>query len=230
MDFSLEKTRKTIHMTKVKKFEFSPFQENTYVLYDETKECIIIDPGCYDERERKELVDFIEKNELKPVRLINTHCHLDHVFGNKFVADKYGLILECHEGELAVLQFAAQAAKMYGVQMEPSPLPGKYIEEGDVISFGKTKLSSILTPGHSPASLCFFCEADNFLIAGDTLFRLSIGRTDLPGGNHETLLRSIKEKIFPLGDKVVVYSGHMEETTIGYEKVNNPFVGERAIH
>lgn len=216
-------------MTKVKKFVFSPFQENTYVLYDESKECVIIDPGCYDEKERKELVSFIEENDLNPVRLLNTHCHLDHVFGNKFVAEKYNLILECHEEEVVVLQFASQAAQMYGVHMESSPLPGKYINEGDVITFGNTTLSTLLTPGHSPASICFYCEKDNFLIAGDTLFRLSIGRTDLPGGDHETLLKSIKEKIFPLPKNTVVYSGHMEETTIGYEKVNNPFVGERVI-
>ncbi len=217
-------------MAKVQKFTFSPFQENTYIIYDDTQECIIIDPGCYNNAERNDLVRFIERNELIPKRLINTHCHLDHVFGNKFVSEKYDLELECHEGEVVVLQYAEQAAAMYGVKMEPSPLPGKYIEEGDIISFGNTELRAILTPGHSPASLCFFCEKDNFLIAGDTLFRMSIGRTDLPGGDHDTLIKSIKEKIFPLGKDVVVYSGHMDETTIGYEIVNNPYVGKRAIY
>ncbi len=217
-------------MTNVKKFVFSPFQENTYVLYDDTKECVIIDPGCYSDNERKQLETFISDNDLKPVRLLNTHCHLDHVFGNKFVAEKYGLDLECHEGELIVLNYAAQAAKMYGVQMDPSPSPKHFIKEGDIIRFGNTELESILTPGHSPASLCFLCKASNFIIAGDTLFRMSIGRTDLPGGDHETLLKSIKEKLFQLNDDLVVFSGHMEETTIGYEKIHNPFVGERAVY
>ena len=216
-------------MTKVKKFEFSPFQENTYVLYDDTKECVIIDPGCYDAAEQKRLVSFIEENDLKPVKLLNTHCHLDHIFGNKFVAEKYGLTLECHEGEMVVLNYSAQAAKMYGLQLEPSPHPGKFIEEGEIITFGDTILSSIFVPGHSPAHLCFYCEKDAFLIAGDTLFKMSIGRTDLPGGDHALLLKNIKEKLFALPDDTKVYSGHMGETSIGFEKINNPFVGTNAI-
>jgi len=215
-------------MTKVAKFEFSPFQENTYILYDETNECAIIDPGCYTDKERKELSDFIKAAGLKPVKLLNTHCHLDHVFGNKYVAEKYGLGVECHKGELPVLQSASVVAKMYGVNMEPSPEPSHFIEEGDVVTFGNTKLETLLTPGHSPASICFFCREANILIAGDTLFRMSIGRTDLPGGDHATLLKSIKEKIFLLDDDVKVFSGHMEETTIGHEKLHNPFVGKNA--
>ncbi len=215
-------------MTKVIKFVFSPFQENTYILYDDTRECIIIDPGCYTKKEQDELSHCIEKNALTPVKLLNTHCHLDHVFGNKFVAEKYGLGLECHKGELPVLQYAKVAADMYGVKMEESPQPSKFIAEGEIIEFGETQLLSIFAPGHSPASLCFFCEKDKFLIAGDTLFRLSIGRTDLPGGDYNTLISSIKNNIFPLGDDVVVYSGHMEETTIGFEKEHNPFVGIHA--
>ncbi len=215
-------------MTKVAKFVFSPFQENTYVLYDDTNECVIIDPGCYTEGERKELSQFIESAGLKPVRLLNTHCHLDHVFGNKYVSEKYGLGLECHEGELPVLRYAKVAANMYGVPMEDSPEPTRFIEVGEVITFGETALKVLFTPGHSPASVCFYCEASNFVIAGDTLFRLSIGRTDLPGGDFATLSKSIKEQLFPLGDDVRVYSGHMEETTIGYEKIHNPFVGANA--
>jgi len=215
-------------MTKVAKFVFSPFQENTYVLYDDTNECVIIDPGCYTEEERKELSNFIENAGLKPVKLLNTHCHLDHVFGNKFVSEKYGIGMECHEGELPVLKSGPMVAKMYGVNMEISPDPIHFIAEDDVVEFGNTKLETLLTPGHSPASICFYCRESNFIIAGDTLFRMSIGRTDLPGGDHATLLKSIKEKLFVLDDDVRVYSGHMEETTIGFEKLNNPFVGKNA--
>ncbi len=212
-------------MALVAKFTFNPFQENTYIVYDETKECIIFDPGMYTEAEKKHFTDFIESAGLKPVRLINTHCHLDHVFGNKFVADTYQLGLEIHKGEVPVLESFTQTCAMYGVpNVEASPAPSHFIEEGDSITFGNTSLSVLFTPGHSPASISFFCAADQFLIAGDVLFRESIGRTDLPGGDMKTLLDSIREKCFPLGDDVRVYSGHGEDTTIGYEKQNNPFL------
>lgn len=211
-------------MAEVKSFVFSPFQENTYVLYDETKECMIIDPGCYDDKERGELDAFIEEKGLTPVRLINTHCHLDHIFGNAYVADKYNLLPEFHEGEIMVMNMGPKAASMYGVTLDISPEPENYLKEGDVIGFGNTTLTSIFTPGHSPASLSFFCEKDGFLIAGDTLFYGSIGRTDLPGGDYATLIASIKDKLFVLGDEVVVYSGHMQKTTIGFERKNNPFL------
>ncbi len=206
-------------------FTFNPFQENTYILYDDTKECILFDPGCYENSEKLELDNFITANALKPVRLVNTHCHIDHVFGNKFVSERYGLQLEIHKGELPVLQACSQVSGFYGIPYpEESPMPGKYIEEGDVITFGNTKLETLFTPGHSPASLSFFCREKKILIAGDVLFRESIGRTDLPGGDHTTLIKSIKEKLFPLGGDVKVYPGHGPETTIGWEKVRNPFL------
>ena len=174
--------------------------------------------------EKQELVSYIEKNDLKPVRLINTHCHLDHIFGNGFIANKYGLSLEIHKGELPVLAHAPRSAAMYGVAMDPSPEPTKFIEEGDIITFGKAQLIAILTPGHSPASLSFYCAQDNFVIAGDVLFEGSIGRTDLPGGDFATLIGSIKDKLFPLGDEVKVYPGHGPMTTIGVERRTNPFL------
>ncbi len=212
-------------MTLVAKFTFNPFQENTYVLYDDTKECAIIDPGCYDEKEKSELVDFIEKENLTPVRLINTHCHIDHVFGNHFISEKYNLPLEIHEGELPVLNAVPQVAMMYGIPFgDPIPAVEKFIKEGDIIKFGSSSLESIYTPGHSPASLSFYCKEAKFIIAGDVLFYGSIGRTDLPGGNHNTLISSIKDKLFPLGDDIEVYPGHGPKTTIGYEKKTNPFL------
>jgi len=212
-------------MLVVADFTFNPFQENTYVLYDDTKECIIIDPGCYTQREKDILVEFIKEKELTPVKLINTHCHLDHMFGNRFVADKYQLSLEIHKGELPVLEAAPQVSAMYGVpNVEPSPAPGHFIEEGDIIKFGNTSLKTLFTPGHSPASISFYSEKDKLIIAGDVLFLGSIGRTDLPGGDFNTLIASIKNELFPLGDDVVVYSGHGPKTTIGFERQNNPFL------
>ncbi len=212
-------------MSLVASFTFNPFQENTYVLHDETKECVIIDPGCLTDVEKLELSTFIEKEGLKPVRLINTHCHVDHVFGNHFISKKYNLELEIHEGELPVLKAVPQISMMYGIPFnDPLSKPGRFIEEGELIEFGNTKLQSIFTPGHSPASLSFYNEAAGYLIAGDVLFYGSIGRTDLPGGDFNTLISSIKDKLFPLGDEVVVYPGHGPKTTIGFEKQNNPFL------
>ena len=212
-------------MASVVGLTFNPFQENTYIVYDETGECVIFDPGCYDASEKEILHSYITAHSLRPVRLINTHCHIDHIFGNATVAKTYNLELEIHRGELPVLAAIPQVSMMYGIQIsEPSPEPGRFIEEGDVIEFGNTQLKAILTPGHSPASLSFYCEEDQFLIAGDVLFYESIGRTDLPGGDHQTLLNSIRQKLYPLGDEVVVYPGHGPKTTIGHEKMHNPWV------
>jgi glyoxylase-like metal-dependent hydrolase (beta-lactamase superfamily II) len=211
-------------MAHVVVFPFNPFQENTYLIYDDTGECAIFDPGCYTDMEKSMLAGFIEEKKLKPVRLINTHCHLDHIFGNKFIADKYSLALEIHEGEQAVLAHAPEVSRMYGIPMEESPAPARFIQEGELIRFGETELTAILTPGHSPASLSFFCREHHFLIAGDVLFAGSIGRTDLPGGDYDTLINSIKDKLLPLGDDITVYPGHGPETTLGEEKASNPFL------
>jgi len=210
-------------MIHVASFAFNPFQENTYVLYDETKECIIIDPGCYTANEQKRLEAFIAKEELKPVRLINTHCHLDHICGNAFVSQKYGLHLEAHEGEQVVLDASIDHGKMYGFVFEPSPNIMHTIQEGDAIKFGNSTLKVLFTPGHSPASISLYSDQDKFVIAGDVLFFMSIGRTDLPGGNHYLLLQSIREKLFTLPDETIVYNGHGQKTQIAFEKLNNPF-------
>ncbi|MFT4969322.1 MAG: hydroxyacylglutathione hydrolase [Chitinophagales bacterium] len=210
-------------MIHVASFTFNPFQENTYVLYDETKECIIIDPGCYSDNERKQLKAFIQKNELTPVRLINTHCHLDHICGNAFVAKEYNLVLEAHEGEKVVLDASVDHGRMYGFVFEPSPSISSYLKEGEQITFGNSELDILYTPGHSPASITFYSKEDGLAIVGDVLFFMSIGRSDLPGGDHETLLRSIREQLFTLPDETLVYNGHGQKTSIGFEKQNNPF-------
>jgi len=211
-------------MLKLKTFEFSPIQENTYILYNEFNDCIIIDPGCYFEEEREALATFIEQTGLQPKLLLNTHCHLDHVFGNKFVAEKYGLLLHLHENELPVLQFAPTSGLMYNMPFDNYTGEFVFLQPGEKVSLGKDALEILFTPGHSPASISFFSKEDGFVIAGDVLFKQSIGRTDLPGGNFDTLINSIKTQLFVLPDATIVYSGHGEPTTIGAEKSSNPYL------
>ena len=211
-------------MITVKSFLFNPIQENTYVLYNEHGNAAIIDPGCYFDEEKQALQKFLSNKDLKPELLINTHCHLDHVFGNAFVAKEYSLPLHLHEGELRVLEFAPTSGLMYNLPFDNYNGEHKFLKEGDSIKLGEDELEVLFTPGHSPASISFYCRAQNFLISGDVLFHESIGRTDLPGGNFETLTKSIKQKLYTLSDDTVVYSGHGEPTTIGHEKLYNPFV------
>lgn len=210
-------------MLQIKVFTFSPVQENTYILYNEFNECIIIDPGFYDDSEKMELQSFIKDNSLKPKFLLNTHCHLDHVFGNKFIAEEYKLTLHTHPLERSVLEMAPTSGLMFNLPFINYTGEIIHLEEGDEISMGEDILKIIFAPGHSPGSICFYCEKQHFLIGGDVLFQGSIGRTDLPGGNHEGLLHNIREKLFILPDNVIVYPGHGPETTIGEEKRNNPF-------
>lgn len=212
-------------MSQIAKFTFNPFQENTYIIYDESKECIVIDPGCATPAEEKELLDFIAQNNLKPVQLINTHCHIDHVLGNQFVADKFGLKLGIHQLEEKVLKAVPEYGKMFGFQVPPQKAPDYFIEEGSVISFGKnTELDVFFTPGHSPGSITFYNKRDGYVISGDVLFFQSIGRTDLPGGDYGTLINSIKSQLLPLPGSTKVYSGHGPDTTIEQEKASNPFL------
>ena len=213
-------------MLKIKVFTFSPIQENTYVLYNEKKECVIIDPGCYFEEEKEELQKYIDVNDLLPLMLLNTHCHLDHVFGNKFIADTYSLQLQLHAKEEGILQLAPASGLMFNMPFDNYTGELIFLKEGDSIFLGEDELEIIHAPGHSPGSVCFYCRTQKFIIGGDVLFKGSIGRTDLPMGDHQTLLNSITQKLFGLPDDVTVYNGHGEETTIGYEKKYNPFVGE----
>lgn len=211
-------------MIKVKVFTFSPIQENTYVLYNEHKKAIVIDPGCYFPAEQEQLYQFIESTGLEVVQLLNTHCHLDHVFGNKWVYETFKTPLCIHPDEEPMLKMAPLSGEKWGLPFENYNGPLQYLQPGDTILLGNDALKVILAPGHSPASICFYCEFESFLIGGDVLFRESIGRTDLPGGNHEQLLTSIREQLFTLPNDVKVYPGHGLTTTIGHEKRHNPFM------
>jgi len=211
-------------MITVKRFPFNPFQVNTYVLSDETKECVVIDPGMQGENEENELTDYIDANGLKPVLLLNTHAHIDHIVGNQFVADKYGVPLLTHQHCVDFLTNATTYAVSFGLKMEKAKPIDQFIDGGQEIRFGHSTLKVLYTPGHADGSLCFYSGADDFVITGDVLFYQSIGRTDLRTGNYDRLQQSIWEELFTLPDKTVVWPGHGPETNIGFEKLHNPFV------
>ncbi len=209
---------------KIKSFVFNPFYENTYLLWDDTKEGIIVDPGCYEDYERKEIIDFVESNEIKIKYIVNTHCHIDHVLGNYDLKTQFNCPLWLPKGELEIFQSVVAYAPNWGINQYSPAEPDHLIEENEIIEFGNTSLKSILCPGHSPGHLVFYHENEETLIAGDVLFRESIGRTDLPGGNHQQLLENIAQKIYKLPDDCGVYPGHGPSTTIGHERQFNPFI------
>ncbi|CAG5079589.1 MBL fold metallo-hydrolase [Parvicella tangerina] len=209
---------------QVKKFTFNPFQENTFILFDDTKECLIVDAGCYFPEEFVQLKKFIEENDLVPQKLISTHSHLDHVFGNHIVTKELKLQLGIHPEDEQTLKMLKTTADLYQVpNVFESPEPDFYFEHGDTIKFGKSELEVRFVPGHAPGHVVFVDHKDSLVINGDCLFAGSIGRTDLPGGDHATLLKSIQEQLFTLPDEYVVYCGHGPETTVGDEKRTNPF-------
>lgn len=211
-------------MIHIKAFTFSPISENTYVLFNKEGKAIIIDPGCYFPNEQETLKNFLTDNSLTPVYLLNTHCHLDHVFGNKWVHETYGLEPHLHPNEEAMLALAPVSGERWGLPFQNYAGPLHFLNDGDSLFLGDTEIQVILAPGHSPGSICFYIPSQGDLMGGDVLFRGSIGRTDLPGGDSETLLHSIREKLWVLPDETIVYSGHGIKTTIGYEKRNNPFL------
>jgi hydroxyacylglutathione hydrolase len=212
---------------KVKQFEFNAFSENTYIVYDETNDCIIIDPGCYDQSEQSQLRQFIRDNDLTVKMLINTHCHIDHVLGNNFVKNEFKLGLTIHKKDKETLKANEIVAPLYGFQGYEPCEPDHFIEEGDQIKFGNSTLDVLFVPGHAAGHIALVNENEKVCFGGDVLFRQSIGRTDLPGGDFNTLMDSIKSKLFKLRDDVTVYCGHGPSTTVGEEKTHNPFCGEK---
>ncbi len=215
-------------MLHIKSFTFNPFQENTYLAHDEFGEGVLIDPGCFENHEREELQEYIETNGIRLTQLLNTHCHIDHVLGNAWAKRIFGIPLLIHRNEIPVLKSVETYASNYGFSRYESAEPDGFLVEGESIMVGKEELKILFVPGHAPGHVAFYHEPSTRCIAGDTLFRGSIGRTDLPGGNHELLLKKIKSELFTLPGETIIYSGHGPETSISFEKIHNPFVGKQA--
>jgi hydroxyacylglutathione hydrolase len=210
-------------MIQIKIFVFNPFQENTILLFDESKEAVIIDPGCYSVREQEILDKFILENGLKIVHLLNTHCHIDHVLGNRYVSENYNIPAEAHKADEFLAVSAHTYGLTFGIQTDQVPPIGKFLDEGMSVIFGNSKLEIVHIPGHSPGGIVFYNKEEGIMIVGDVLFKGSVGRSDLPGGNEIQLLSNIKNKLFVMADNMKVYPGHGSSTTIGDEKKYNPF-------
>ncbi|MBI5219324.1 MAG: MBL fold metallo-hydrolase [Bacteroidia bacterium] len=211
-------------MIIIKPFIFNPFQENTYLLHDETGECIIIDSGCFSRNEEEELLAFINSNSLKPVKILNTHGHIDHIFGNSFLQHKFNIKIFGHKADDFLIENAVQYGSSFGIDIKIPPKVNVGIEENSIVKFGNSELKVIHVPGHTPGGIAFYNEEQKFVIVGDVLFNLSIGRTDLPGGDYQTLITSINSKLMTLPSDTIVYSGHGPSTTIGEEMESNPFL------
>ncbi len=207
-------------------FQFNPFQENTYVVWDATKECVIIDAGCYSAPERRRLQTFIEEKGLKPMMALNTHGHVDHILGVEFVRETWGVPFALHGADKFLVESAVEHGAIYGFNVEAIPQIDLMLDNESQVSFGDTTLRLIHTPGHTPGHICIYAEEDKKLFTGDTLFRESIGRTDLPGGDYSWIMRSIIDRILPLGGDVEIYPGHGNHSTIGHEALYNPFITE----
>lgn len=208
----------------VKTFHFNPFQENTYVLHDDTKEAIIIDPGNYYDYENDQLMNYLEKENLAVQYVVNTHPHIDHVVGNTWCVKHLGTPIYIHEKSLKLYHESHGYCTMIGMEIESFPEPAKLLQEGDTITFGHQSFKVLYTPGHADGSICLYDESHKMVFVGDVLFAGSVGRSDLPTGNHSLLLQSIREKLLTLPDETTVFCGHEINTTIGYEKLHNPFI------
>lgn len=208
---------------QIKTFCFNPFSENTYIIFNEAGSSWIVDPGCSDQSEEKELLDFIGDHKLRLEALLLTHAHIDHILGNDFIYREFGLKPIMHSNELGLLRSAAALAQMYGIPYSKSEEPERFLEDKEVLKLGDQNWECILCPGHSPGSICFYNKTEEVLIGGDVLFNGSIGRTDLPGGDHDGLLRNIRNRLFVLDPKTIVLPGHGEPTTIRHEMETNPF-------
>ncbi len=210
-------------MIILEKLVFNSFQVNTFLLYDESKECVIIDPACYEKEEEKALESYITDLGLKPVLHINTHCHIDHILGMPFVREKYKIPSYAHKLEQKLLNKGHIMGDVFGFHTEPFPALDKHIAHSEKINFGNSEILALHVPGHSEGSLAFYAEAEGFVITGDALFAGSIGRTDLPGGNYDQLIDSIKNNLFSLPGLTVVWPGHGESSSIQNEIETNPF-------
>jgi hydroxyacylglutathione hydrolase len=211
-------------MISVKKFVFNDFQVNTFVVSDETEECLIIDPGCYSMHEKDELKNYIRENNLKPVKLINTHGHIDHILGNLFIKESFNIPVAAHREDKNYIEGVSDQGQMFGYSVENPGGIDEFLEDDDIVKFGKSELKVIHVPGHSKGSIALYSEEQKFVIGGDVLFNGGIGRTDLLGGDYDTLIKTIKNKLLTLPGDVTVYAGHGPSTTISYEIETNPFL------
>lgn len=216
--------KETQQIMEYKQFVFNPIQENTYVVYDETREAVIIDAGNFNERENAALTDFISGKNLIVKAVLCTHCHWDHIFGLDWVAQQYKPEIYCHAEDLPWIENFSHICMSYGFGERKAPYPTNFIADSQTIKFGNTVLTVLHTPGHSAGGVCFYCEADNVLFSGDTLFFSSIGRADLPGGSEPQLISSIRDKLLVLPDSTAVLPGHGLQTSIGFERTNNPYL------
>ena len=210
-------------MIKIKRFEFNPFRENTYVISDDTGECMIVDPGCQEPGEQDLLLAYFEKNHLKPVKIVNTHCHIDHVLGTAFLHDQFNLPFLIHPQEKPLLTASIAQGELFGLKVQTPPEPTEFLNEGDTVAFGESVFEIIHIPGHSPGGIVLFNKDQLCMFTGDVLFQGSIGRTDLPGGDYDSLVSSIRQKLLILDPEIRVYPGHGPDTTIGIENQSNPF-------
>lgn len=211
-------------MIKIQRFTFNLFEENTFVLSDETGECILVDPGMNNKTEEEELFNYIKKNGLRPVLIILSHGHIDHILGCQFAADQFKIQVAAHKDCPKFLSHAKVSASTFGIEFNEAKPVDIFLKEGDTVRFGNSELKVLFTPGHADGSLSFYSEKDHFVLTGDILFNQSIGRTDLPTGDYDLLKHMIWEKLFTLPDDTIVYAGHGPSTSIGSEKVNNPYV------
>lgn len=215
-------------MLSIQTFVFNSFAENTYVISDETRAAVIIDPGCYQKEEQDELDEYITSHQLTLKYLLNTHCHIDHVLGNYYIQKKYQVPLLLHAREENVLRAVKTYAPNYGFAAYQETTADRFLQEGEKFSFGNTSWDILFLPGHAPGHVGFYDATEKVIFSGDVLFYGSVGRTDLPGGDYDTLIQSIREKLFLLPDDVVVYCGHGSTTLIGREKLSNPYCGLHA--
>lgn len=207
----------------IRRFTVSPFQENTYVCHDDGS-AVLIDPGTSNASERQEVLDYIEENDLRMEHLLLTHAHIDHILGCRFFADHFGQSFKMHAADVPLLENAREQGRLFNVPIEQPPSPETLLDEGDTVSVGRSSWEILHCPGHSPGSICFYDRAQGFVICGDTVFQGSIGRTDLWQASSEQLLHSIAEKLLVLDDETVLYPGHGPKTTVGEERVSNPFL------
>ena len=211
------------NMLHIHIFRFNPFSENTYVLFNDQKNGVIIDPGNWNEKENEILENFIKEKEISIQNILLTHAHIDHVLGLHWAFDTYKVVVKMHEEEKDVLERNPMSARNYGFDFKPFVGDIELLNEGEKYFIDEDSFEIFHVPGHSPGSIAFYNEAQKFVISGDALFQGSIGRTDLYRGNHEQLLESIRTKLFTLPEETEVYSGHGNATQIGFEKNHNPF-------